>query len=359
MTISGTSGAPLGFGLNLRKIDPPRCKVNKKLLLWTILPVLSLSLSLPLRAGSLNANVIGMFPKNIAEFAYADLTEARKVSWYPQFKSQSLPPRLSELEQFLASAGVAPNSQIEKLAWALGSSDMDPDSESKSKSVPDADHVVGVALGSFDPESSKGLFKSRKLTEVQFRGFTLYPCGSSCNDLYIAFIDSSTIAFGQRSLLERLIEVRSGAQDSLLQNDQLFPLINEANGWGIFWGVLNSSGTRQAIHQIVPEAADFPQASRLVDRMTALVITIEGSSDLEAHLRALSGSSEDSATLAQLLQAALLLRQYQASQSNSVLASMLQSVRIAPSGNVLDVTFSANNEQVINLIQHNAFALKR
>ena len=123
--------------------------------------------------------------------------------------------------------------------------------------------------------------------------------------------------------------------------------------------MLNSSGTRQAIHQIVPEAADFPQAGRLIDRMTALVIVIKGSSDLEAHLQALSASPEDSATLAQLLQAALLLRQYQANQSNSVLADMLKTVRIAPSGNALEVSFSASNDQVISLIQHNAFAAKR
>lgn len=316
-----------------------------------------MSLSPALRAASLSANVLGMFPKNIAEFAYADLTEARKFSWYPQFKSQSLPPRFSELEQFLASAGIKPNSQIEGLAWALGSADMD--SDSRSKSVPDTDHVVGVALGSFDPAAANEIFKSGKVTGFEFHGFTVYPCGSPCNDLYITFIDSSTIAFGQRSLLERLIEARGGAEDSLLQNDQLFPLINQANGRGIFWGVLNSSGTRQAIHQIVPAAADFPQASKLIDRMTALVITIEGSSDFEAHLEALSGSPEDSATLAQLIQAALLLRQYQASQSDSALSSMLQSVRIAPTGNGLDISFSASSDQIVSLIQHNAFALKR
>ena len=331
--------------------------MKNRLLLWTVLLVFSLSFSPAVRASALDAGVIGMFPRNIAEFGYANLAEARKFSWYPQFKSQSLPPRFSELEQFLVSSGVTPNSQIEELAWALGSADTGTVSESKS--VPDADHIVGVALGSFDPESAKDTLKSRKLAGIEFRGFTLFPCRSACNDLYIAFIDSSTVAFGPRGLLELLIEVRSGAEDSLLQNDTLFPLINQANGRGIFWGVLNSSGTRQAIHQIVPEATDFPQASKLIDGMTALVIIIDGSSDLEAHLQAVSGSPEDSATLAQLLQAALLLHQYEANRSDSVLAGMWKSVRIAPSGNVLEVSFSASNDQVISLIQHNAFAAKR
>ncbi|GAC1670990.1 MAG: hypothetical protein PVS2B2_01990 [Candidatus Acidiferrum sp.] len=310
-----------------------------------------------LRASSLHANVISMFPKNIAEFAYADLTEARKFSWYPQFKSQSLPPQFNELEQFLASAGIIPASQIEQLAWALGS--VETGKESENKNAPSSEYVVGVALGSFDPEAAVNILKSRKVIGFPLRGFTLYPCGSSCNELYIAFIDSNTIAFGQRGMLERLIEVRSGADDSLVQNDQLFPLISQANGHGLFWGVLNSTGTRQAIHQLLPETTDFPQASKLIDKMQALIITVEGSSDLSAHLLAFSGSPEDAATLAQLLQAALLLRQYKASKSNSDLASLLQSVRIAPSGNALDVSLSASNEQVVNLIQHNAFIPKR
>ncbi|NDQ55939.1 MAG: hypothetical protein GZ088_02565, partial [Acidipila sp.] len=244
--------------------------MNKKLLLPAVLALVTLSLAPALTAGSLKANLIAMFPKNVSEFAYADLAEARKSSWYPQFKSQSLPPRFIELEQFLASAGVAPT-QVDELAWALASGDeapqppqpdtQPPQSETKStqaKSVQatptptsiskltptNSDQLIGLALGSFDPGAATASFKARKLRGFQDRGFTLYSCGSPCSGLYITFLDSSTIAFGPRHSLERLIEVRSGAADSILQNDQMFSLINQANGRSLFWGVLNSAGTR-------------------------------------------------------------------------------------------------------------------
>lgn len=77
----------------------------------------------PLRAGTLSVDVMAMFPKNIAEFAYADLKAARQFPWYAQFKSQTLPVRFSDLEHFLASVGVDDHSQIEELAWSLASAD--------------------------------------------------------------------------------------------------------------------------------------------------------------------------------------------------------------------------------------------
>jgi len=309
------------------------------------------------RAGSLDANVIGMFPKNVAEFAYADLTEARKFSWYSQFKSQSLPSRFSELEQFLNSSGVVPGLQIEELAWAVGSDDMDANSESQS--TPDGDYVVGVVLGSFDRASAEDTFKRRKLTGVEFQGFTLYPCGPACDNLYITFIDSSTIAFGRLALLERLLIVRNGGDDSLVQNEHLFPLINQVNGRAIFWGVLNSPGARAAIQRLAPAAAEFPQARKLIQRVSALLITVDGTSDLEAHLQVLSASAEDSARLAQAVQMALFFRQFQESQSNPVFAGMLESVRVASIGNSIDVSFSASNDQITRLIEHNTFSTRR
>src|ERR1700678_3045645 len=93
-------------------------------------------------AGSLSTAIIGMFPKDAGEFAYADLKTARKYPWFAQLNDQLLPPRFHQFEQFLASSGVDPNSQVEELAWA---------SESNGK----GDNVVGIALGNFDPTTSE------------------------------------------------------------------------------------------------------------------------------------------------------------------------------------------------------------
>src|SRR5690348_18503532 len=70
------------------------------------------------RANTLSSDIIGMFPQNIGEFAYADLKQARSLSWFPQLKQQMLPARFKQFEQFLTAAGIDPNSQVEEIAWA-------------------------------------------------------------------------------------------------------------------------------------------------------------------------------------------------------------------------------------------------
>src|SRR6266478_3444122 len=70
-------------------------------------------------AQSLGADTIALFPKNVGEFAYANLKQARSQKWFPQLQEQMLPERFKQFEKFLASAGVDPNSQVEELAWGL------------------------------------------------------------------------------------------------------------------------------------------------------------------------------------------------------------------------------------------------
>jgi len=324
-----------------------------KFLLFALISTLGVA---TLRAGTLSVDVIAMFPKNTAEFAYANLKEARRFPWYAQFKSQTLPIRFSDLEHFLASAGVDDNSQIDELAWSLSSGDSA--SGSNDKSAPDSNDVLGVALGNFDPDAAKSFLKSHKIHGIDYRGYTLYPC-ASCDDLSVVFIDSSTVAFGQLRLLQQLIEVRVAANDSLIQNEKMFPLISQVNGRGIFWGVLNPGGTHQAVRQIVPEAAQFPQASKLLNKLQGIVISIQGTADLDVHFQLISSWPDDAATISQLLQAGILLRQFDAKNSDPDLAPLLASVRVVPNGEGLEVSLAVSSDQLVSLIKRNTFSAKR
>src|SRR5580692_12931576 len=69
-----------------------------------------LTLPKPAQAGRLGADVIGMFPKDVGEFGYADLKKARTLKWFPQLQEQVLPERFRQFEKFLASTGNDPNS---------------------------------------------------------------------------------------------------------------------------------------------------------------------------------------------------------------------------------------------------------
>lgn len=328
-----------------------------------ILAVMALAAPKPARAGRLGPDVIALFPKDVGEFAYADLKKARTLKWFPQLQEQMLPERFRQFEKFLASAGVDPNSQVDELAWALVAESMSGKTDnaaSAATSVPTGEEVVGVALGNFNPGSTESYFKQQKLPTFKARGYTMYAfgTGSGPNDLFFLFIDSNTAAFGHRTLLEKMIEVRFGTEEGLLHNDKFFPLINEANGSGVVWAVLNPAYTRLAMQQLAPEVEQFPEAAKLVARMQNMIINVDAGSGVDGKFQAVCGSSEDANTLGQLLQAGFLYKRYQAQKDNPDLAQLLDQARVTPAGDRVMLSMSLSDDQITALIRKNTFALK-
>jgi hypothetical protein len=303
-----------------------------------------LSVPQPARAGSLSTAVIGMFPKDVGEFAYADLKSARKYPWFPQLREQLLPSRFRAFEKFLAAAGVDPNAQVEELAWG-------------SIQTSAGEDVVGVALGQFDPSSTEAHFKQQKLSTIEVRSYHLYPFsgGKNAADILFTFIDSNTAAFGTRPALEKLIDVRTGITQGLMTDDTFFPLINEQNGSGLIWAVLNKNYTHIAMQQLVPQASQFPQAATIIERLQAMTITIDADSGVDAHFQAVCNSPDDANLLAAALQAGLMYRRYQEAQNGSALAGALEQIRVAPSGNRLKVEAPVSQDQLLSLIRTGAF----
>ena len=300
-------------------------------------------------ADSLSTNVIGMFPKDVGEFAYADMKSARKLSWFPQLRDQILPSRFRQFEQFLASAGVDPNSQVDELAWG-----------GITVGKTGGEEVVGVALGTFDPTSAEEHFKQQKLPSFDIKGYHLYSFGSgmAANDILFVFIDANTAAFGHRPALEKLIDVRTGNAESLFTNDKLYPLITSTNGNGFIWAVLNANYTHLAMTQLLPQANQFPQAATIINRMQAMTISVDADSGVDAKFQAVCSTPDDANLLSAALQAGVMYRRYQEAQANPSLAAALDQIRVTPAGDRLNIEIPVSQDQLLSLIRTKVFSVQ-
>jgi hypothetical protein len=310
-------------------------------------------------------DTIALFPKNVGEFAYANLKQARSQKWYAQLQQQLLPERFRQFEKFLASAGVDPNTQVEELAWGLVAEGVnDKTSGVGSDAVPTGEEVAGIAMGNYNPTSTEAFFKAQKLPTFTSHGFTMYSfgSGSGASDLFFLFIDSNTAAFGHRNVLEKMLDIRYGGAEGLLRNDKMYSLINEANGSGVVWAVLNPAYTRLAVRQLAPQIQQFPEAAKLVTRMQNLILNIQASGGVDGKFQAVCGNTDDANTLAQLMQLALVYQQYQAKQQgqtqNQDLADLLSQAQVSPSGDRVVLRLSLTDDQMTSLIKKNTFALK-
>jgi hypothetical protein len=325
------------------------------------LVMVTLMAALPASGQELGNDTIALFPKDVGEFAYANLKQARSQKWFPQLEQQILPERFRQFEKFLASAGIDPNSQVDEVAWGLIAQGVTAQTEGTgSTAVPTGDQIVGVALGNFNPSSTEAFFKQQKLPSFKSHGFDLYAFGTGAgpNDLFFLFLDSNTAAFGHRAELEKMLDVRFGNSEGLLQNEKLYGLINELNGSGAVWAVLNPAYTRLAVRQLTPQIEQFPEAAKLITRLQNLMISVQADSGINGKFQAVCSSVEDANTLAQLMQLAFLYQQYQAKQQNPDLAQLLSQASVVPAGDRVTLQMSLTDDQMTSLIQHNTFAFK-
>src|SRR5260221_5115830 len=244
-----------------------------------------------------------------------------------------LPERFKQFEKFLASAGVDPNSQVEELAWGLIAEGVTAKTEGTgSTAVPTGEEIVGVALGSYNPESTEAYFKAQKLPTFKSHGFTMYAFGSGAgaNDLFFLFIDSNTAAFGHREVLEKMLDVRYGGAEGLLRNEKMYSLISEANGSGVVWAVLNPAYTRLAMQQLAPQIQQFPEAAKMVTRMQNLILNIQASGGNDGKIQAVCGLVDDANNKAQPMQLAIPFHAHQAQQQKAEVAEPVGQVQQKP-----------------------------
>jgi hypothetical protein len=314
---------------------------------WIVLLALLAPVQAPAR--TLGIDVIGMFPKDVGELAYADLKAARQFPWFAQLKEQMLPSRFRQFEEFLTSAGIDTSTQVEELAWAFAA----PTEER-------GEQLVGVALGQFTPAAAEQHFKQQNLPTAGVRGYTLFAFGDgvSQNDLVFFFLDSNTAVFGHRRLVETLIEVRYGTHEGLLRSEELAPLVQEVNGRGIVWAALGPLYSKVALNQMAPELAQFSDAPKMLAKVRAMLISIQADRNVEARLQAVCETTDDANLFAALLQAGLLYRRFQEQQTNPDLAKLLEDAGVTARGDRLDLSFTASQELMQALIRRNTFALR-
>jgi hypothetical protein len=346
--------------LKLNKTDMP--SVKKILQMLGLLSILGLVGVPNLFADSLDSAVIGMFPKDASDMGYADLTQARQLPWYPQFEAQLVPVAFFGFEQFLEAIQMRQTSPINQVAWATVSADTAiSDHVTSGRAAPQNRQSVAVAIGEFDLDSIKSYLVSKNISSIQVGNYTLYASGtgSGSSDVFFTLLDSKTIAFGSFRPLKRVLAIRDGEEDSLLQNEAMMTMIERANGDNIFWGVMNSTVAAHTIERLIPEAAKFSQSRDLLQKLKEVVVTVKVPGDIELDVQAAPVSSGDAVLLSQLLQAGVLTRRYQANnEDNPEMAKLLDSLSIGANGNLLDITVDLTNDELISLIEHNAFSMK-
>ena len=111
--------------------------------------------------------------------------------------------------------------------------------------------------------------------------------------------------------------------------------------------------------QVVTAAKRFARgAHATLCRLKNGIINVNASSGVDAKVQTVCGSTDDANIMAQLLQAGLLYKRYQAQKENPDMAQLLDQAKVTPGGDRLTVRMSVNDDQISQLLKNNTFAIK-
>jgi hypothetical protein len=288
-------------------------------------------------ASALDTSVVQMFPKEIGEVGYLDLKAARQLPWFAVAERNLLPLRFRKVEFFLSAAGLNISTQVDSLAWGTL-----PATKTRGEGI------VGVAFGHFSSSTVEDYFRQRNLPAVESRGLRLLEIsgGETSNDVFLVFLDPSTVVFGQRAALDRFLAVYFQSNENLTQNSALYPLIQDAREDSVAWAVWNKNYAHAALQQLLPQAAQIPQAAALLDHIQSMEFDVTNQGRLSAQAEIVCSSPADAVTLAALLQTGIAYRENDSAQDGSQPSSVFDKIRVTANTGHVEIEFPVGADQL-------------
>jgi hypothetical protein len=209
-------------------------QVTKKLQ-TSALAGIALALTLPATAAQLGQDARAAIPKDVQQLIVVDYHAMQNSQAAMDLKARVLPPELKQLEQALRTSGLDDNHDIEELAFA-------------SFRNGGTTHIVGIAQGQFSLDDILANFKKRKVKPIVYRDNRVYPMGQS--GMQVAFLNPTTMVFGQTDALKLALDARDGMQPSFLSNRTMLDQMASVDSDAV-WSVLDQEGTQTMMRTVL------------------------------------------------------------------------------------------------------------
>lgn len=303
---------------------------------------------LPSAGQALSPQVMALYPREAGELAFVDLQAARRSPHYAQLKTQVLPDRYHELEDWARQLGIDFDKNVDRLSWVFVNTGDPVNSD-----------FVGIAEGAYYLDDIRKVAAASKLRLWAHRSASVYSLGQNeqGQEFVFAFPDNARLVFGYRALVEAVLERAADGGPSLLDNPVMRSLVDEVNRRAAVWLVLDPAYTQLGVKQFLGEAANTPGAETLAQRVQSATLRLQLDRGLTAIVGARCASVTDTLWLSSFLDMALFFQRQRLNESHPALARVLSEARIERSGDRLTLTLAIPEGDMLALLQSRAFTL--
>jgi len=287
-------------------------------------------------AASLGSSARTIIPSDVQQIISVDYRTLQSSSTAVALKDRVLPDNLKAFEGALKGVGLNPESDIDQLAFV------------SFRDKGGAVRVFGIAEGQFETKKIMQRFTTRKVKPTKYRLSDLYPTGG----MQMAFLDPSTMIFGEITALKAALDTRDGESPSLNSNSQIGEMMTGVES-GTVWSVLDSVGTQNMMRSALGDASKLGDYEAVKKRLLGSRYTMNFSSGVNFDLDVFTPDSFSAGTLSALVKAGML---YKKMGATGVEKLALDSMSVDSDSSRLRLHFRTDDNKFESLLHSELFA---
>jgi hypothetical protein len=213
----------------------------------------------------------------------------------------------------------------------------------------DSTRIIGIAQGQFPLEDIMANFKKKKVKPIVLRDNRIYPMGSS--GMQVAFLNPTTMVFGQTDSLKQALDARDGLQPSFLTNNAMTDMMTSVQDQPL-WSILDQKGTQTMMRSLMGEASQVGDYDTMKKRILSSWYSMDFQNGVQFNLDVLTPDTFTAATMASLLNAAAL---YKKMSGTDIEKQAIDGTKIDSSSGRLIVSYTSSDSQFATLLQSSLF----
>jgi hypothetical protein len=307
--------------------------------LFTLSTIFVLLVATMASAMPLNSAARTCIPAETVQVISVDYRALKDSPTAMALKQQLMPENIKQFEGALKNIGIDPTKDVDTLVFA------------SFRSGKQGVKGVGVASGPFDMKSV--------LKKMKLQHFTPKKYGQSQTQIYpmdggfqMAFLDDSTLLFGDMTALKAALDTRDGQTLSLDTNGNLADMMTNVDSSPV-WSILDQQGTQNALHSALGDASKIADYDGVKKSLVGSRYSMTFNSGVNFDMTVVTSDTTKAATVANALKGYMLYKKMSATAAEKV---AVDNTTVDNDGSNVNVHFKANDQQFTSLMHSDLFA---
>ena len=289
-------------------------------------------------AAQLSGDARSSIPKDVQQIIVVDYKVMQNSPAAMQLKDRVLPPELKRLETALKTSGLKVDQDADTLAFAAFRA-----------SGGTGTRILGVAQGQFQTAAILANFAKNKTKPVMYRQNSIYPMGNA--GMSVAFLNQTTMVFGDREAVKAALDARDGLQPNFLQNGEMMNDMAAVDQRPV-WSLLDQKGTQTMMKSVLGEASQLADYDTVKTRFKSARYTMDFSNGVKFDMSVVTSDSITAATAATLMKGVAMLKKTSGSPLEK---TAMDDTTIESGGGTLTVAYSSSDSQFAGLLNSPLF----